>query len=415
MAKKKEAATEAVAEVAPKKPKRNMTALKRRKQGNVPKEAKKDREEVGPIERLAANALHISLQENEGERGRNAARFQRGELVLELAQIAKASHSNQKQLLEAVNAEALRQAERHNILNYTPISQQEATMTSRVVNAFGSGGEFPLVNAVSKLTGEPLVNDAGEAPTVELTDVALNKLYALASIADGYVDEAVSFAYRHTERVVKKAKSVAQDTHLPLHQVIGAVDAARVKAPHPVTGEPIDVQPEGRDALVVLAGLAGEPIESEIITIKTTRALYDGFFVPLKKLMSAVASAYAPSLVATTTDGLVSNAFVLEQTIVQFFNVFEDDGVNTALAAMIRSETITETQAQDFLNSYAFDQTAGEWKKMPDFVEVEAVAELVDDDDDDDDDDEGFTDEEYDWSEPEDEELEEESDDWEDE
>lgn len=326
------------------------------------------------VRSMAADVLSVNRMEHAGEHGRNRARFKRGELMIELADTAKANDEKVKDLLEEVNAYAIELAENNGVLDFEPINQQEASTTRRVVEAFGSGGDFPLTGAINKLTGEPLVGDDGKPPRIELTEVAVNKLYALASIAPEYLDEAVSFAYRYSEKVVRKAKKVAKDRELPLQEVIAKLNQARVSAPHPATGDVIQVQPENTDAYKLLAEMAGDPPESEVVSIKTTRALYDGFYVPLKKLMSAVASRYSPSLVAATNDGMVSNAFVLEQTIVQFFNIFEDQGVQRALAAMVASEIITAGQADEFVNTFAFDSATDEWKQVRD---IEAVAELM--------------------------------------
>lgn len=331
------------------------------------------------VKRLADDVVHLATLEAKGEQGRNAARFQRGALMLSLRDTARAMKVRQKDLLAEVNARALEMAERNNLLSFQPVSSVEATTTAKVVERFGVGGDYPLVGAINKLTGEPLVGDDGNPLRIDLTSVALNKLYALADIDEAYIDEAVSFAFRHTEKVVRKAKKVASDTKTPLAEVIAAVNQARVTAPHPVTGAPIQVQPEGVDALKVLSDMAGEAPESEVVSIKTTRALYDGFFVPLKKLMSAVAERFNPSLVAASQDGMVSNAFVIEHTIVQFFNVHEDEGVQRALAAMVAADLITPKQADEFVDTFAVDPVTDTWSKVRDLPsEVAEVAAVLD-------------------------------------
>lgn len=340
------------------------------------------------ITELAADAIEIAMAESAGERGRNHARFQRGALMLRLEQMARVTKESRKEMLARVNARSLELAERHALLNYEPISDQEASMTKRVVERFGNSGEYPLVNAISRLTGQPVVNDAGETLTVNITDVAINKLYALADIDALEVEAAVSFAFRHTEQVVKKAKAVARRNNEPLADILAKVDAARVKVPHPATGDTIDVQPEGKEALEVLAALAGEAPAPDVVSIKTSRAFYDGFFVPLKKLMTAVVKRYKPEVVAASGDGMVSNVFVLETTLAQYFNIYEDEGVSAALGALVRAEVLSLGQASDFLGTHAYDATTDEWRAVADTAEaVEIMDELDDDDDDGDDDD----------------------------
>lgn len=348
---------------------------------NKPTVAKAEAIDVGgAIQELAAEAIEIAMAETAGEQGRNKARFHRGALMLRLDATAKALGEKRAELLREMNAASLAMAERHAILNYEPISDQEATMTKRVVERFGNSGEYPLVGAISRLTGQPVVNDAGEPLTVNITDVALNKLYALADVDPMGIETAVSFAYRHTEQVVKKAKAAARTLNRPLLDVLTAVDAARVKAPHPVTGDTIDVQPEGKEAMAFIAALVGEPPAREVVSIKTSRSFYDGFFIPLKKLMTAVASHYKPELIAASADGTVSNVFVLEMTLAQYFNVYEDEGVSAALGALVRGDILSEKQAQDFLNSFAFDPANDEWRQIKDIgAAVEAMGEFDDD------------------------------------
>lgn len=359
-------------------------------------------EPVSVIDSYAADILSLAMEERSSEQGKNATRFKRGALMVNLADEARAAKLPFKVILDDVNAHAMSLAENNGIIDFDPVSNQEATTTRRVVEKFGAYGEYPLVNAVNKLTGDPLVDDSGQPLVVDLQAVAVNKLYALASIDEEHLADAVSFAFRHTEKVVRKAKSVARNTERPLHEVIDALNKARVTTSHPVSGAPIEVQPEDRDALMVLADMAGEPAESEVVSIKTTRALYEGFYVPLKKLFSGVLRAFNPAPIAASSDGQVSNAFVLEQTIVQFFNIYEDEGVQRALTALVLSELITEKQADEFVNTFAFDPVTdewarhlseddvaqaadalGDWEDDPEVVaEVEAEAAAQDDDDD---------------------------------
>lgn len=325
---------------------------------------------------LAHRTLEVALAEREGDHGKNAARFRRGELMLELAGVAKASGVKIKDALIDLNERTLELAENNAIIGYEPINEQEASRTRKVVQAFGSSGEFRLVNAISRVTGEPVVLDDGQPPLMSLTDVALNKLVPLTELAEEDPDEVLSFAYRHNEKVVGKAKSVAKQTGEPLIKIIRKLDRARVKAPHPVTGELIEVQPEGREAIDFLGALVGEEPTPDVVSIKTSRGFYEAFFEPLKQLMSAVASRYNPSLVAQDSEGQVSNVLVLEHTIAQYFNVHEDAGVKSALGAMVRAETISQRQAEEFLDTTAYDPDSGEWLQVRDVAEA---ADALDD------------------------------------
>lgn len=353
-------------------------------------------EPVSVIDSYAADILSLAMEERSSEQGKNATRFKRGALMVNLADEARAAKLPFKVILDDVNTHAMSLAENNGIIDFDPVSNQEATTTRRVVEKFGAYGEYPLVNAVNKLTGDPLVDDSGQPLVVDLQAVAVNKLYALASIDEEHLADAVSFAFRHTEKVVRKAKSVARNTERPLHEVIDALNKARVTTSHPVSGAPIEVQPEDRDALMVLADMAGEPAESEVVSIKTTRALYEGFYVPLKKLFSGVLQAFNPAPIAASSDGLVSNAFVLEQTIVQFFNIHEDDGVQRALTALVLAELITEKQADEFVNTFAFDPVDDTWSRTVSDDDVAEAASALDDDDDEEEDDDDLWDDDDD-------------------
>ncbi len=344
------------------------------------------RPKVGPaieiepsfIDELADEALSQSLEEQGGEEERNTARFKRGESMLRLAGVAQASQQKMKDMLDLLNQRLLEKADANSLLGVSAITEQEATMTRKVVEAFGSSGEFRVVDAINPHTGDPLVNDAGEPFVRRLTQVALNKLYPLVEAAEGHFDEVVSFAFRYSEKTVKKAKSVAKATNTPLIKVIKTVNKQRFTSVSPITGEKIKVQLEDKLAYDFLRGLVGEEPTDGVVSIKTVRSWYEAFWVPMLNLMSAAAGEYAPSLVSQNT-GRVSNVFALEQTISQFFNVHEDEGVNRVLAAMVRSETITEAQAHEFMDSFALSEE-GEWVRVS--GGDEAVAEAAEEFDD---------------------------------
>lgn len=323
---------------------------------------------------LAHRTLEVALAEREGDQGKNAARFRRGDLMVELAAVARASNRRVKDMLADLNERTLELAENNAIIGYEPIIEQEASRTRKVVQAFGSSGEFRMVNAISRVTGEPVVLDDGEPPLLNLTDVALNKLIPLTGLANEDHNEVLSFAYRYTEKIVGKARSVAKATDTPLINIMRALDAHRVTAAHPITGEAIQVQPEGREAIDFLGAMVGEAPTPDIVSIKTSRGFYETFWEPLRQLMSAVASRYEPSLVAADSEGQVSNVLVFEHVIAQYFNVHEDTGVSATLGAMVRAETITQAQAEQFLANYAFDPESGEWRQVNDISDEDMAA-----------------------------------------
>lgn len=313
------------------------------------------------LDALATEAFGVAMEEREGDHGRNAARFRRGELMLRLEGIASANRSTIKNALVELNRRLVSMAGDHMVPDINPISDQEASTTKRVVEAFGSSGEFDLVDAVNPNTGDPLVNDAGEPPKVALTDVAMNKLYPLAEFA-GEVDQdrLLSFAHRNTEKVVKKAKAVAKNASIPIKTIITKLNKAREEGQHVITGDPVKVQLKEKEAMAFLRNLAGEAPAPEVATIKTSRAWFDATWTPLKDLAAAVMKRYHPEMV-NPASGEVSNVFVLERTLTQFFNVHEDKGVESVLGALVAADDITTAQAESFIEDFAFDTERGTW------------------------------------------------------
>lgn len=313
-----------------------------------------------PIDRLAAEAFDIGMQERSGEHGKNAARFKRGELMIRLHGAAQGGKLQMKQALEQLNGRMMGLAGENMVPDFTPISEGEASGTRKVVEAFGSSGEFSLVDAVNEFTGDPMVNDAGEPPQMNLTDVAMNKLQPLVEFADSVdQDRLLSFAHRNTEKVVKKAKAVAKNTSTPFSRIITKLNKVYDQKAHPITGKTIRVPAAEKNVLAFLADLNGEAPAPEVASIKTDKAWFDTFWTPLKALYTAVANEFLPGMAPEGQS--VSNVFVLERTIGQYFNVHTAEGISMALQALEDAEDISAEQVQQFLSSYAFDSDSGTW------------------------------------------------------
>jgi hypothetical protein len=337
------------------------------------------------LDAIVIEAFTIAQEERSGEHGRNVARFRRGELMLRLQGISEASKTPVKKLLAMVNERSIGLASQHSVPDFTPITEQEATTTRRVVQAFGSSGEFRYVNAVDPATGNPLVNDAGEPLPMPITEVAINKLYPLVEYADdANLDVLLSFAHRNTEKVVKTAKRVAKTMERPIMAVIEDVDAMRTVKPSPLGPEvgEIRVPPEEGEVLTHLKGLLGEAPESDIVSMKTSRAWYEGTWEPLRELFSSIARPFMPELVSQS-NGQVSNVFILERIISQFYNPFENDGVQRVLGALVTAGDLTEENAHAFVNEFLFDAENTTWTRAVSGViaRLEEDDGLLDDDD----------------------------------
>lgn len=350
------------------------------------------------VDALAAQALHIAEEEASGEHGRNVARFRRGELMIRLVGISQASKTPVKKLLAQLNTRSITMASELQMPNFKPISEQEATTTRKVTQAFGSSGEFPLLDAVDPATGQPLLNDAGEPYHLPITEVAMNKLYPLVEYADETnIDTLLSFAHRNTEKVVKAAKRVAKSLEKPMAAVIEDINGMRVESNSPLGVGVIQVPPPEADIVRSLREMMGEAPEPDIASLKTSRGWYDGTWIPLKNLINAVARAFIPEVV-NESSGEVSNVFILERLITQLFHPGEDKGVQRVLAALVEAGDLSESKAAEFVNSFAHDPENDEWIRVKSSLVPDDGDDDFDDDDLDDDlpeiDDPDFDDEE---------------------
>jgi hypothetical protein len=332
------------------------------------------------VETLAAQALDIAAEEASGEHGRNVARFKRGELMIRLTGISQASKVPVKKLLGMLNQRTLTMASENQMPAFKAITEQEASTTRKVAQAFGSSGEFPLLNAIDPTTGHPLLNDAGEPYMLPLTEVAMNKLYPLVEYtSEASVDELLSFAHQNTEKVVKAAKRVAKSLEKPIMAVIADVNKMRVEIDSPLGLGKVMVPPSEADIVRELREMMGEAPEPDIASLKTSRAWYDGTWVPLKALVNAIAKAFVPEVV-NESSGEVTNVFILERLITQLFHPSEDKGVQRVLAALVEAGDLTEGQANQFVDSFAFDGENDEWVRVKSSVAPEKDADELDDD-----------------------------------
>lgn len=313
----------------------------------------------GMLQALSDLAFEVGIAERQGDLSKNSARFERGELMIRLASVAQAERMPFKAVLERVNENLARRAAENTLADFQVITKEEATTTRKVVEAFGSSAEFRLVNAVNPNTGEPLVDDSGEPPLTSIREVPMNKLYAVVEYAgDKDLDALLSFTYRYPERVVKKAKSIAKNQGKPLAQLIKKLDKLRADGVHIVTGEAIKVQVNERTALEKLADWAGEAPAPDVVSIKTDRAWHDSFWTPLKALFTAMMQEYQPEMMGEAAS--VSNVFVFERTIGQFFNVNDESGLRTAITALIEAGDLTPDQASDFVSRFAWNPGGGD-------------------------------------------------------
>ena len=370
----------------------------------APKPETKPLESESVLDQFAAEAFEIAHGEHQGETGRNIARFKRGELMIRLRDATKASRIPVKKALKGLNERMMVLANQRNLPDFSLISEAEASATRKVVEAFGSDTEFKLLDKLNPITGEPLVRDDGEPYRMPITEVAMNKLAPLVEfVNEEDFDRLASFAFNHSEKVVKGAKRVASRTGAPMKRVIGTLTRLTEEATSPLAPElgTITVN-AGEEALVrEISKMLGEAPAPEIATIKTDKNWYEAFWVPLKSLMSQLMRLYKPEVVSQS-NGEVSNVFVFERTIGQFFSVNEEDGINRILGALVQAEDLTEAQANTFLNRFQLNTDTGEWIDHGEQEEVVAAADDVEELDEEDfdietgDDDDEFEDDEPD-------------------
>lgn len=326
------------------------------------------------LEDLANSAFLIEEHERGGKQGRNEARFQRGELMIRLRDISQASKRPMKELLSELNTRTLALASENAITGFATITESEASDTRRVVSAFGGSGEFQHVFGVNPGTGQPMVADDGRPIRIPLTQVALNKLVPLAEYVDDEADpdRLVSFAHSTTEKVVKKAKSVAKKLDRPMLSVINDITKLRVRMPSPLgpdVGE-IEVPPDEKETVNALREMVGEKPQEDIATLRTSRGWYEGTWLEIKETVSAICRRFNPSAVAETTNE-VSNVYILERILTAYYHPQDDDGVQRLLGMLVASEEIAEAQANEWINTMARDPETGEWERAAEAVTAE--------------------------------------------
>lgn len=361
-----------------------------------PKRAPRERKAVEPaqtasaISNLAAKAIEISSEKRDGEVGANVARFHLGELMIQVASVAKASKVPVKTMLAELNQEALALVSQNQLPDYDPIAESEATATRKVVETFGSSGSFRDLVGINPTTGDPLVDDSGSPFERQLTDVALNKLYPLAKYADGLdaneLDTLVSFAFHATEKVVKAVNSAAQKLSTSALTVIRDLSDVRTPQINPLTGEEIMGPPKEKDLMAAVRAMTGDTTTGEeIASLRTARSWYEGTWLPLKGAVDAIAQQFIPEAINEST-GATSNVFILERILTQFYHPFdaEGEGIQRILGALVAAGDLSTEKANAFLNEFAFDEETG-WVRTASAIvkeaeESEEDADLSDDD-----------------------------------
>ncbi|MFW6031589.1 MAG: hypothetical protein ACOC9T_03270, partial [Myxococcota bacterium] len=339
------------------------------------------------LDDLAVSAFEIEEDERAGNHGRNAARYKRGELMIRLREISQATKRSLKDLLADLNHRTLALASEHSIAGFSVISETEASDMRKVVSAFGSSGEFRHVYGVNPGTGAPLVADDGKPMPVPLTEVAPNKLLPLVKYVDDDtdIDPLVSFAHSTTEKVVKKANSVAKRLDRPITAIINDITKLRTRKPSPLgpdVGE-IEVPPEEKDVLNHLREMVGEQPQEDVATLRTSRGWYEDTWLEIKETVSAICRRFAPTAISETTNE-VSNVFILERILTAFYHPREDDGVQRLLGVLVAAEEISKEQADEWVNTMVRDDETGEWHRIGEAINADdaevAAGETGDDD-----------------------------------
>lgn len=337
-----------------------------------------------PLAHLANQAYLLARQERDNQIEGNAARFKRGQIALELQALSKAIGLPTNQLLEDVNKQlTLIAAENMDTEeDIGTISENEATMTASVVKAFGSDGTFLHIFGKNRATGEPMVDDNGTPRSVPITSVPINKLYALTSfLSDADYDTLASFAKYHGERTVKRAAGISKSKHIPIQQVIEFVNKVTEPRKSPLTGLEIQVKAPEKAILKKMDDLAPARL-SEIVNIPTVRTFFDGAWRRIKNTLTALAEEYDKGLLQGKGNTEVSNMYVFERLLVQYFDPAEGSGTMRIMEAVLNAGDFTPQQIDAFLKNHRFDADTAQWSKdAPEEEQLDknlATAELDD-------------------------------------
>jgi len=347
------------------------------------------------IEFLTKRAYEIEAEEEQGTLGANAARYKRGALVLMLDRVkdrAKAEGreelATRKALLDLLNRGQLGIADNRDTLHrFKPLSEDEATVMSKVVDKFCAGditSRFRLLDTINPNTGEPLVSDGGEELRIPITEVAPNKLYPLVRHVPGESSDdfhrMVSFAHNYSEGNVKSVVNLAAKLNKPVLEVVKQVMSQRRRHISATTDNEVRASLDDDALKLWIKDQAPPAPPSPYYNITTERGFGESVWEPLKGVLSAINEKFGFAT-ANETTGEVSSIFVFERTITQFFNPHEEEGYQAILGALVKAGDLTEDQAAEMVDVYGFDsETNGLRERSEEEREALFGAEEAEDD-----------------------------------
>jgi hypothetical protein len=294
-------------------------------------------------------------QERTGELDKNAARYAKGMRLSAFESIGrelKEAGDPDFQVRGAVlnyarRALHVRDVSEHAIDTRKRLAPSEVSMTRKVYETYlqhrgDLEASFEVVDAVNQETGEPLVSDSGEPYVKSVAEIALNKLYILAPYyVDTHRDKILSFAYRNSEKAVGAAVKLMDERKDNIGEVIDQLN----QITNTDAGEDIDPEMAVRD---FVATKVGTTPPSQVRTIKVDAAWYEGDWVDIKRVATALAVKFGHPL---DDRGQIPNTVLLEHLVSYF--VPREHGASAIVQAFVDNGTLEEAQARTFLAEYS--------------------------------------------------------------
>jgi len=323
--------------------------------------------ERGKLEKVVSDLSKDIKKEDKGELDKNIARYLKGMHLDAAEEIGQKLKEAQDEAFQGRGSTVIRFAKDEVARAFDSLggvlavrlrgkaikalSNAEVSMTRKVYATYlkhegGVDATFRLVDQRDPATGEPLVGDDGNPLEVPVTEIALNKLYALSDYYSPEVrDELLAFAHRNTERAVGAAAKLMTPENVK--DIIAELNA--------LTQQADENEADGEDSLTPqeaildhVAEQQGQRKPSTVKNIAVDAAFYGGDWYETKRVATQIAKACD---VALDDKGELGNTKLLETMIGEYFAP-RRFGANNLVQLFVEAGDMTTKQAEKFLAEY---------------------------------------------------------------
>lgn len=330
--------------------------------------------ERAEVENLLFEAVHDLVddvrREREGQISANASRFAKGyrvnlleQVAARLAELGDRDLGTPKAVMAFARDRLSKElAEAGIIEKGDRLNKSEVSIVRKAYRAFadaaGPEAAFELVDQLDPQSGQPLVGDHGRPYRRRLSEVPVNKLYALADYVTAENRERLaSFAWAYAENTCRALAKVFK-AELPESReewtpervsetvagVLGEVYALPAAA-QTEDGQTVAIQPDDK----AVRKWAGQQAASaaEFANIGVDKAFAEGDWAELKQVASQIWQYIGGPL---DKRGLIGNTVLLER-MADFF-VPRKHGAANLVQLFVNSGDMSESQAEQFLAEY---------------------------------------------------------------